>query len=147
VAATEVKNLHRDGRFYIAGAPTRRGLEDLKAEGVRMVIDLRQPAEGTDAEASIARELGMAYTNIPMKSDTLTDEQAERILLAMKSAGDGPVLIHCAAGNRAGAAYGLFLGAGGSCPADEAIERAKRAGMKNPTLTEALRQRLARRGQ
>ncbi|GMU32627.1 MAG: protein tyrosine phosphatase family protein [Planctomycetia bacterium] len=129
-----VKNLSRDGDIYIAGTPTPEGLEGLKQRGVKTVIDLRQPKEGTADEEAAARALGLRYINIPMESDKLTDAQASAVLEAMEQAGGEPVLMHCSGGNRAGAAYGLYLGKTGKCPTAEAIDRARAAGMKNPKI-------------
>ena len=129
-----VKNLSRDGDIYIAGTPTPEGLEELKRRGVKTVIDLRQPKEGTAEEEAAARALGLRYINIPMESDKFTDAQASAVLEAMEQAGGEPVLMHCAGASRAGAAYGLYLGKTDKCPTAEAIERARAAGMKNPKL-------------
>lgn len=137
-----VKNLSCDGDIYIAGTPTPEGLAALKARGVRTVIDLRQPQEGTAEEAAAANALGLRYINIPMKSDVMTEAQAGALMEAMNQAGDEPVLLHCAGASRAGAAYGLYLGKSGTCPTKEAIDRAKAAGMRNEKLKADLETRL-----
>lgn len=134
-----VKNLSRDGDIYISGTPTPQGLDELRHRGIKTVIDLRQPKEGTAEEAAAAEALGLRYINIPMEGDKMTDAQASEVLKAMEHAGDQPVLMHCAGASRAGAAYGLYLGKSGKCPTEKAIDRAKSAGLKNPKLEEDLK--------
>lgn len=129
-----VKNLSQDGRLYVAGAPSNDGLEGLQDRGVKTVIDLRGSDEVSPADAQAARDRGMTYVHIPMKSDELTEEQIEEFLRAMREGEDDPVLIHCAGGNRAGAMYGLYLGKSGQCSAEEALRRARAAGLKNAKL-------------
>jgi len=141
-----VKNLCRDGNIYIAGTPTPEGLEELKRRGVKTVIDLRQPKEGTAEEEAAARALGLRYINIPMESDKLTKVQASELLNAMEQAGGEPVLMHCAGASRAGAAYGLYLGKTDKCPTAEAIDRARAAGMKNPKLEADMTRELNKTG-
>lgn len=129
-----VKNLSRDGRVYVAGTPTAEGLDQLKQRGVKTVIDLRMPQEVKPEEVQAAKDRGMTYVSIPMQSDKLTDEQMNTFMDAMRQTGDEPVLVHCAGASRAGAMYGLYLGKSGQCPAEEAVRRAKAAGLKNEKL-------------
>ena len=145
VSDTSAKNLHRDGDILIAGEPTPAGLEALHAQGVKTVIDLRTEPDKMATEKELAQKLGMKYFAIPMQSNELTDQQAAELLRAMKQHDHGEVLIHCAGGNRAAGAYGYYLGATGQCPIQEALERAKNAGLKNPQLAESVRQRLTTR--
>jgi len=129
-----VKNLSRDGRIYVAGAPTPEGLRQLKQRGVTTVIDLRTETEAGTQEAQAAQAEGLNYIHIPMASDKLTEQQIDAFMEAMQTSDGDPVLVHCASGNRAGAMYGLYLGKSGQCPASEALRRAKAAGLKNEKL-------------
>lgn len=142
-----VKNLSRDGDIYVAGTPTPEGLEALKARGVKTIIDLRQPQEGTAEESEAANALDLRYINIPMRSDELTEAQANALMDAMNQAGDEPVLLHCAGASRAGAAYGLFLGRSGKCAPDDAVQKARAAGMRNEKLKTDLESRLTEASQ
>lgn len=142
-----VKNLSRDGRIYIGGTPDHEGLTALKARGVRTVIDLRQSEELRGDEAEAVRQRGMVYHHLPMQSDQLTDQQAETFIRIMRECDKEPVLVHCAGGSRAGAMYGLYLGADGKCPLDEAIQRARAAGLRNEKLEKDLETSLRNRKQ
>ncbi|RIK62166.1 MAG: hypothetical protein DCC65_17885 [Planctomycetota bacterium] len=137
-----VKNLKRDGQIYVAGTPTSEGLDQLKDRGVMTVIDLRRQDEIKPEEVQAARDRGMTYVNIPMKSDEMTREQLDAFMEIMRAHSGEPVLVHCAGGSRAGGMYGAYLGKSGQCPADEALRRAKEAGLRNPELEKDLSQAL-----
>lgn len=132
--AADIKNLVHQDRYYIAGTPTEAGLRRMAREGVKTVIDLRRDDEPLGDEGKLVESLGMKYYRVPMKSDEMTSDQANAFLEAMELAGNQPVMIHCAGGSRAGAMYGLYLGARGVCSAEEAVRRAREAGMKNEQL-------------
>ncbi len=91
-----------------AGQPTAQQLEAAAAEGYKTVIDLRGPAEdrGLDEKAAVEK-LGMNYVNLPvMHAAGVTYANAaalDELLAKLK----GPVLLHCATGNRAGALLAL----------------------------------------
>jgi uncharacterized protein (TIGR01244 family) len=142
VEITGIKNITRNGNVYIAGAPTEPGLRELKSRGVTTIIDLRGESEGVPAEREVAQSLGLHYIHIPMASDDMTADQATAIVAALKAHQNEPVLLHCAGGNRAGAAYGLYLGATGRCSPDDAIHAADVAGLKNPKLRIAAKARI-----
>jgi protein tyrosine phosphatase (PTP) superfamily phosphohydrolase (DUF442 family) len=137
-----VKNTTSDGRVYVAGAPTDDGLREMKRLGVTTIVDVRGEADAVAHEKAIAQSLGLHYINIPMKSDALTAEQADAISREMQKHDGEKVLLHCAGGNRAGAAYGAWLGKSGRCPIDDTMIRAEKAGMSNASLKEDLRRRL-----
>lgn len=130
----DIKNLVHQDRFYIAGTPTEAGLRRMARAGVKTVIDLRRDDEPIADENKLAESLGMKYFRVPMQSDRMTADQANAFLEAMELAGNEPVMIHCAGGSRAGAMYGLYLGARGLCNAEEAVRRAREAGLKNEQL-------------
>ena len=139
-----VKNVTSDGRVYIAGAPTHDGLSEMKRLGVTTIVDVRsEPAAIADEQAA-ARAIGLNYINIPIKSDGMTPQQADAISREMQKHASEKVLLHCGGGNRAGAAYGAWLGKSGLCTADEAITRAEKAGLSNPKLREDLRRDLSK---
>lgn len=130
----DIKNLVHQDRYYIAGTPTEAGLRRMAREGVKTVIDLRRDDEPLGDEGKQAEALGMKYFRVPMQSDRMTPDQANAFLEAMELAGNQPVMIHCAGGSRAGAMYGLYLGARGACSAEDAVRRAREAGLKNEQL-------------
>src|SRR4030095_14025774 len=68
-------------QYCTGGQPKLEALEKLKAEGVKAIINLRQPSEhrAGDEEAK-AKELGLKYFNIPVVYRDPTDKQATEIL-------------------------------------------------------------------
>jgi uncharacterized protein (TIGR01244 family) len=137
VDAPKVKNLNRDTDVWIGGQAEDGALKDLRARGVRTVIDLRQEKQKKDNEQQAASELDMTYTAVPMSSNGLTDEQAKKFLAAMKDRRGG-VLIHCSSGNRAAGMYGLWLGMEEGVSPEAAIARARKAGLANQDLMQSI---------
>lgn len=94
------------------GQPTPEQLEQAAQAGFRTVINIRTPDEEKDGyawEAAAVERLGMTYVHIPIGGpETMTRANVERIDAALRAAlADGPVLYHCASGNRIGATLAL----------------------------------------
>jgi uncharacterized protein (TIGR01244 family) len=84
-------------------------------------------------EAAEVRAAGMRYVAIPVAgADGIDEANARRLGEALRAA-DGPVLVHCASGNRAGGLLAL-LAAREGMPAEQALALGRAAGM---TGTEA----------
>ncbi|HEX4953848.1 MAG TPA: protein tyrosine phosphatase family protein [Thermoanaerobaculia bacterium] len=117
-----------------AGQPTPEQLAEVAKAGYKTVIDLRLPSEerGFDEPAKVA-ELGMAYVNIPITSDTLDAAALARFREELAKA-EKPVLLHCAAANRVGALYYGYLRLDLGLPAEAALAQARAAGLKNEAL-------------
>jgi len=90
------------------GQPDVASLESLAESGYTTVIDLRRPSENRGIEEQSEVEgLGMSYVSIPVDgADGVTYENAE-LLNQVLGQVEGPVLIHCGSGNRAGALLSL----------------------------------------
>ncbi len=142
-----VPNLSQDDSIYVSGCPTSQGLEALKARGVKTVIDLRQNHQRSEEYPEAVRKLGLNYVHLPMSSDAMTEEQADDYLDAIRRYGDQPILNHCGSANRSGAMHGLYLATERGCSIDEAVRRARRAGMRNEGLARDLRNILEARAQ
>ncbi|HYX42988.1 MAG TPA: hypothetical protein VE821_14880 [Pyrinomonadaceae bacterium] len=86
-----------DARFYRGAQPKEEDYKDLKALGVKTVIDLREDPvsyEKRDVEA-----LGMRYVNIPMSDSKYPkDEQIATFLKLIKDPTTGTFYAHCAGG-------------------------------------------------
>jgi len=105
----------RNARIPMAGVlsggqPTQEQVEIAARAGFRTVVNLRTDAEtGFEWEQAVVEDLGMRYVQIPVAGGKgLTREIIERIDDALDSAiKNGPVLLHCASGNRIGAVLAL----------------------------------------
>ncbi len=122
-----------------AGQPTEEQLRQAAAAGYRSVIDLRPPAEdhGFD-EPAIAAGLGLRYVNVPVTLDTLDAATVERFREVFAKA-EQPVLLHCASANRTGALYYAHLVLDQKIEPEEALKRARAAGLKAPPLEEKVK--------
>ena len=90
------------------GQPDVAALEALAEAGYAAVIDLRRPEEnrGIEEQAEVER-LGMSYVSIPVDgADGVTYDNASLLDQVLEQT-EGPVLIHCGSGNRAGALLSL----------------------------------------
>lgn len=90
--------------FCTGGQPRLEHLEQLKKDGVKAIINLRQPSEHRAAEEEAkAKELGLRYFNIPFVFGDPKDEQATEFLKITDDPENRPAFIHCTAGIRVGA--------------------------------------------
>ena len=127
--------------LYAGGQPSAAQLRDLAAQGVRTLIDLRQPDEdrGFD-ETAQAEALGLRYVRIPVAGADGLDAGTIRAVHQALQQSQGPVLLHCASGNRAGAVLGLVNARYEQASPEQALLLGQRAGLKS--LEAATRQRL-----
>ncbi len=104
-ASNDIDKFFRvDAQVCTGGQPTREQLAALKAEGIRGIINLREPEEHSIAdEAAVAKTLDLQYISIPVKTAAPRDEQVEAFLKATSDPNVFPLFIHCASGNRVGA--------------------------------------------
>ncbi len=86
-----------DERFFRGAQPDEGDYKDLKALGIRTVIDLRD--DPTSYEKRDVEALGMRYVNIPM-SDTRypKEEQIQAFLKVVNDPSTGKFFAHCAGG-------------------------------------------------
>jgi uncharacterized protein (TIGR01244 family) len=118
-----------DEGLYTGGQPTAAQLQQAASEGITTVIDLRQPNEdrGFD-EASTAADLGLNYVHIPVAGAAGLSAANVQALQAALTRSNGPVLLHCASGNRVGALLALLKHQQGASTED-ALQFGRSAGM------------------
>jgi protein tyrosine phosphatase (PTP) superfamily phosphohydrolase (DUF442 family) len=118
------------------GQPSAEGLEALAKAGIRDVFDLRGADEprGFD-EAAVARSLNLRYAPIPVTVADFSDEKFTALRHHLIAHGpEKPMFIHCASGNRVGAALLPWLVLDRGLPDDVALESARSVGLSNPDL-------------
>lgn len=116
-------------QLYVAGQPAEADWRAFADAGVATVINLRTAGEmkGRDARAEVAAA-GMRYLELPIDgAAAVTPENARRLGELLRDA-RGPVLVHCASGNRVGGLLAL-LKAGEGMPAEQALVFGRSAGM------------------
>ena len=91
-------------QFCTGGQPRLEHLEKLKSEGVKAIINLRQPSEHrAQEEEAKAKELGLRYFNIPVVYRDPKDEQVTEFLKITDDPANRPAFIHCTAAIRVAA--------------------------------------------
>src|ERR1043165_1139758 len=101
----QIRNFLRENKdFCTGGQPRLEHLEQLKAEGVKSILNLRQPSEHRAAEEEAkAKELGLRYFNIPVVFGNPNEEQVAEFLKITDDPDNRPMFIHCTAAIRVGA--------------------------------------------
>lgn len=121
---------HPRERLLTGGQPDASAWPRLASQGVSLVINLRPRAEmeGRDEAAEVARA-GLAYREIPVANAADLSEDKARELWSLLQGAKGPVLVHCASGNRVGALLALAAAQAGGVAPEAALELGKRAGL------------------
>jgi uncharacterized protein (TIGR01244 family) len=125
------------------GQPDEASLQDLAKAGYVAVIDLRRDDEdrGFD-EKSAVEGLGMSYISLPIGGANGVTYENATVLDELLGDVDGPVLLHCASGNRVGALLSLREHLHGASD-DEALRVGTEAGLSS--LRETVETRLSER--
>ena len=86
-----------DNRFYRGAQPDESDYKDLKALGVKTVIDLTD--HPTNYEQRDVEALGMRYVSIPMSDSSYPKpEQINSFLKLVNDPATGTMFVHCAGG-------------------------------------------------
>ena len=86
-----------DDRFYRGAQPDESDYKDLKALGIKTVIDLQD--HPTNYERRDVEALGMRYVNIPMSDSSYPKEESINAFLKLvKDPATGVFFAHCAGG-------------------------------------------------
>ena len=159
--AEGIRNFLRvNEKICTGGQPTLAQLAELKAGGLRAVLNLRRPTEkqtprpGAEpvpydaaAEAAEAGRLGLRYFNIAVDPDVPTDAQVDEFLKILADRENRPIFIHCGSASRVGAFWMIRRVLVDEWPLEEAEAEAKRIGLSNEKTRAFARDYLARRRQ
>jgi protein tyrosine phosphatase (PTP) superfamily phosphohydrolase (DUF442 family) len=140
--ARPIRNFVRvNNEFCTGGQPKLEHLEQLKADGVKAIINLRQPSEHNAAEEEAkAKELGLRYFNIPFAFGDPKDEQSTEFLKITDDPKNRPAFIHCTAAIRVGAFWMIRRVLRDGWKLEAAEEEAKKIGLReSPHLNEFAR--------
>jgi protein tyrosine phosphatase (PTP) superfamily phosphohydrolase (DUF442 family) len=144
--AQPIRNFLRvDKEFCTGGQPRLEHLAQLKAEGVKAVINLRRPEEHrAEEEEAEARRLGLRYFNIPVAFAEPKDEQADEFLKLTDDPANRPAFIHCTGAIRVGAFWMIRRVMRDGWTFEKAEEEARTVGLReSPHLNEFARQYVA----
>ena len=139
VAPTVIPNYWRlRADVASSGRPTDEGLARLRELGFRVVVDLRTESEGTEAERQAVTAAGLRYVSVPVTPRTFSRADARAVGAVLDEEGRGPVLIHCATGNRVGAVWTILeLDRGVSY--EDALAEGRRIGLRSEDMVDAVR--------
>lgn len=119
-------------QFCTGGQPRPEHLAKLKADGVKVIINLRQPSEHrAPEEEEEAKRLGLRYFNIPVVYGEPKDEQADEFLKITDDPENRPAFVHCAAAIRVGAFWMIRRVLRDGWSVEKAEEEAKKVGLVN----------------
>lgn len=124
--------------LFTGGQPSEAHLAAFKKAGGTAVIDMRDPMEPRPfREAETARAAGLEYHNLPVPHDPGPDDTLAQIrTLLGKLTAKGPVLAHCASGNRTGATLIPYLMLDKGMSEEDAVMEAMRMGTRSAGLLE-----------
>jgi uncharacterized protein (TIGR01244 family) len=127
--------------FCTGAQPRLDHFAKLKADGVKAVLNLRQPSEHrAEDERAAVEKAGLKYFNIPVVYTAPTDAQVDEFLKITDDAANRPMFIHCTAAIRVGAFWMIRRAVRDGLSADAALEEGKRVGLRNaPHLEEFAR--------
>ena len=131
--------------FCTGAQPRLEAFTKLKADGVKAVLNLRQPSEHRAADEQAAVEAaGMKYFNIPVVYRDPTDADVDAFLKITDDAANRPMFIHCTAAIRVGAFWAIRRAVRDGLAVDAALEEGKKVGLANaPHLEEFVRKYVA----
>ncbi|MDX2033059.1 MAG: protein tyrosine phosphatase family protein [Blastocatellia bacterium] len=131
--AAPIRNfLKINDQFCTGGQPRPEHYAKLKADGIKVVINLRPPTEHRSAEEEEeVKKAGLRYFNIPVIYGDPKDEQADEFLKITDDPANRPAFIHCAASIRAGAFWMIRRALRDDFTIEKAEEEAKKAGLVN----------------
>ncbi|KGM51555.1 hypothetical protein N792_10555 [Lysobacter concretionis Ko07 = DSM 16239] len=116
--------------LYTAGQPDAEAWTAAARHGVTTVIDLRPEGEmqGRNEAAEVA-DAGLVYHHLPVAgAGDVNMANAEQLRQLIEQA-PGPVLVHCASGNRVGALLALGAAKDDGMTTDQAIAFGREAGL------------------
>ena len=77
----------------------------LRDQGVRVIVDLRHPEEGTQGESEAAARLGFVYVNLPVQG-AASPAVVRNVGVLLDAYGPEQVYLHCRSGQRAAEVWG-----------------------------------------
>jgi len=128
--------------FCTGGQPRMEHFAQLKADGVKAVLNLRTPGEHrAEEEKAAVEQAGMKYLSVPVVYTAPQDAQVDEFLRLTDSAENRPMFIHCTAAIRVGAFWMIRRMQRDGWSWDKALEEARTVGLRNaPHLEEFVRQ-------
>jgi uncharacterized protein (TIGR01244 family) len=131
--------------FCTGGQPRPEHFSMLKADGVKAVLNLRQPGEHrAEEEQEAVKAAGLKYFNIPVNYQQPSDAAVDEFLKITDDAGNRPMFIHCTAAIRVGAFWMIRRVLRDGLSYEAALEEAHKIGLREaPHLEQFARSYIA----
>ncbi len=118
-----------------AGQPHAGQWAGLREDGITAVVDLREEWEPRGhEEAGAVEAAGLCYLAVPFGHGPIRDETFERVREVMRDTRGAPVVVHCASGNRVGAALLPWWILDEGLTEEQALGAAVKAGLRSRGL-------------
>jgi uncharacterized protein (TIGR01244 family) len=118
--------------FCTGGQPRIEHFARLKADGVKVVLNLRQPTEHrADEEQKAVEAAGLKYVNLPVNYQNPSDADVDQFLKITDDPASRPMFIHCTAAIRVGAFWMIRRVLRDGMSIDAALEEARKIGFKD----------------
>ena len=137
-ALQDVKRLKH---LYLAGQPDELALKAAKANGIEVVINLRDTSEVDWDEKASASDAGLIYYQVPIPRESLSfDEKTiARITSLVDEHKDQKILVHCSSGNRVSGWLAAHLIADHDMDVEHAVAIARKTGMTKNSIEAKVR--------
>ena len=118
--------------FCTGGQPRMEHFATLKSNGVKAVLNLRQPSEhSADEEKQAVEAAGLKYFNIPVNYRSPSDTDVDQFLKLTDDPSNRPMFIHCTAAIRVGAFWMIRRVLRDGMSIDAALEEGKTVGFRD----------------
>lgn len=116
----------------VGGQPTAADITQLKNDGFRTIVNLRTEGEDDQAmspeqEREAVENAGMKYVHLPVSSATMGPDTVDKFRAQLPTF-EGPVLVHCHAGMRAGAFTMMATAAEKGWSGEDTLQKAEEMG-------------------
>lgn len=144
-----IKNIVKYKNFYISSQPPAEAFALMKERGISTVITNRAAIENNNfPEEEHTKAAGLKFSRARIYNDRYGDindgklnvEELEKALGIIANTTDGDVLVHCGSGDRASMILAAYLYSVDKENAQDALNKARLAGLKHPGITEQLEQ-------
>jgi len=142
----ELRNVSKHRGIWLGGGVTEGDIELAYRRGVRSVLDLSFPKEnpGFDLRQACFDHGIDCYDPDLLGPDALTDRNADEALDLFRDTEHHPLLVVCGTGSNGATFFAVWRALDHEMPIEEAIEEARRAGMRPGPLEAYIRNQFVR---
>lgn len=129
---------------WLGGHASAEDLDLAKRRGIETVVDLGDAGTGRLDVAAVCAELGIEHEPAPLDPTVPSDTAVDRVLATLMRPERGAVLLLCDDGARCATVFAIYRVVSGGLALDDALEEARRVGLKPGTGEDAVRRQVER---